>query len=280
MLTKYLKSALLLAGVVMAAPQAFAVADQFPSIIKVGKGEWTVTKASPENVGKCKIYSTDPQYFAASIVTSPLKELKEEGSKFTFAPNKKYWIVFFPKETRVAVKLEFAPRDNPASKSTFTVTGTYAVKWLNGPKFDLSSPSARAVFANEYFAKANPVSPWLTLTGAEAAKDTSAGLSAEEKSLRAFEMTKRKDIGLTVPDPLGSAPEGDSDYAIPATARDYWRLGLAINESNWDLVKKQYKKMQMAFHPDRNPGANQEMASLISARITGAYERIKTKLGK
>jgi len=278
--TKYLKSAFLLAGAVMAAPHAFA--DQSPSIIKVGKGNWTVKKVCPENDGKCKIYETAPKYSSLKDITTPeLMELKQEGSTFTFSPNRNYWIVFYPKNTRVAVKLEFAASDSPATKSTLKVTGTFGMgMWTKDPQCDFSSPSARAVFVREYFAKPNPVSPCLTLTGAEPAKDTSAGLSPEEKSLRQFEMAKRKAMGLTAPDPLGSAPEGPSDYAIAPTARDYWRLGLPTNESDWDLVKKQYRKMQLAFHPDKNPGGDREKAEEINKRIVGAYERIKTKLGK
>ena len=87
-------------------------------------------------------------------------------------------------------------------------------------------------------------------------------------------------MDLTTPDPLGSAPGGPSDYAIAPTARDYWRLGLATNESNWDLVKKQYRKMQLAFHPDKNLGGDREKAEQINKRVVGAFDRIKTKLGK
>jgi len=278
--TKYLKSAFALAGAIMAAPQAFALVDQYPSIIKVGKGNWTVTKACPEGDGKCKIYDTEPKYstYLKEITTTPLKELKMEGSTFAFSPNRNYWIVFYPHNRRVAVKLEFAASDSPASKSTLKVTGTYLGDWTQGPQCNFSSPSARAVFVREYFAKANPVSPCLTLTGAEAAKDTSAGLSAEEKSLRAFEMTKRKAMGLTTPDPLGSAPEENSLEPTRPSARDYWRLGLKGPGATLAEVKKAYHKMSLAFHPDKHDGDLQHKA--IFQRVSESYELILKKLSK
>ncbi len=138
MLTRSIQCAIVLTGMAAAAPQA-AWADSKPSLIKVigTLAQWTVTKVSPASDGKCKIYETEPVYSVLNNVqTEEAVELKEAGSDFAFKKDTSYWIVFFPKDRDVAVRLEFAKgKDLSANKTSLTVKGTfYAAKWWKGPE--------------------------------------------------------------------------------------------------------------------------------------------------
>lgn len=51
------------------------------------------------------------------------------------------------------------------------------------------------------------------------------------------------------------------------------------NSSDWDTVKKAFRKIAMKWHPDKNPG-NEKEANEKMQKILAAYTVIKNILGK
>ncbi|MDR3673271.1 MAG: hypothetical protein P4L36_20665 [Holophaga sp.] len=157
MLNKNFRLALVVAGVTAA-----AWADSKPCLIKVIglQAPWTVTKASPAEDGKCKIYDTEPVYSSLNNVnTREAKELKEEGATFTFKQGKNYWLVFYPKDRKVSVRLDFV-KGRTDNKTTVTVNGTFALtKWFKGPEtaiaYQNSSDKGLVAFDKANFGEGN-----------------------------------------------------------------------------------------------------------------------------
>jgi len=140
MINRPFQLAIVLTGLAAAGPQA-AWADSKPSLIQV-IGElapWKVTKACPASDGKCKIYESEPSYTIWNNVQKDCEnaELKEAGATYTFKARKKYWIVFYPKNTKVAVKLAFQ-KGGLDNLITLEVKGRYAATvWTSGPTFTI-----------------------------------------------------------------------------------------------------------------------------------------------
>jgi hypothetical protein len=136
MLTRPFPFAIVMAGLAAVAPQA-ARADSMPSLIQhIGnQAVWTVTKASDARKGKVKIFDVEPKYTRLTgnvdtDATPAVAELKEEGDTFTFAPGKlvpgkladrtpkNYWMVVYPKDTVVELRLDFVKGQSAATNET------------------------------------------------------------------------------------------------------------------------------------------------------------------
>lgn len=136
MRTRPFQFAIVMTGLAMAAPQA-AWADSLPCLIKhVGNlAPWTVIKNCPVEAGKVKVFEKEPRYTRMGNVDTPefadkketirnWTELKEAGDTFTFKKDKKYWMVFYPKDTVVAVRLDFV-KGKATNMTTLTVNGFF-----------------------------------------------------------------------------------------------------------------------------------------------------------
>jgi len=129
MINNSFRLAVILTGLAAAAPQV-AWADSQPSLIRCNPGgaTWTVTKVGRASGGKVKIFEVKPEYSMLGNVDTPefadkkqtkrnWTELKDAGSTFEFKAGKRmdfrdYWIVCFPKDTVVDLKLEFTKGDD------------------------------------------------------------------------------------------------------------------------------------------------------------------------
>ena len=137
MCTRPFQFAIVMTGLAMAAPQA-AWADSLPCLIKhVGNlAPWTVIKNCPVEAGKVKVFEKEPKYtrITGNVDTPEFAdkketirnwtELKEAGDTFTFKKDKKYWMVFYPKDTVVAVRLDFV-KGKATNMTTLTVNGFF-----------------------------------------------------------------------------------------------------------------------------------------------------------
>ena len=279
---KFLPPVLLLAALALVAPQT-ALADDNPSLVRVADlhGRWTVTKLTSADDGKFKIYSEIPKQ------GSPSKEMKAEGETYSLVPGRDYWFVFFPHNTRVAVQLAFL-KTGVDSKSTLSVQGTYhSGYWWQGvkhagPTLNFLGHADLITYNQGNFGKGDggggkPGSPLITLLNIEPAKPAAPPkLSAEEKALRDWEMSKRTD---KTPDPLGNAPDDDTRPGLKATARDYWRLELDPSKKpTKEELAKAFRKMSLVFHPDRYKNSpdpkDQANADLVYKKVENSRRRI------
>jgi hypothetical protein len=130
--------ALLVTGMAAVAPQA-ARADSLPCLINVvgEQARWTVTKNSDAKDGKVKIYDQEPKYKSGQNVdeakTPNVAELKDKGAKYSFMKKQNYWIVFFPKDQKVSVRLDFV-KGTTDNMTSLLVNGWFHNKFWRAKK--------------------------------------------------------------------------------------------------------------------------------------------------
>jgi hypothetical protein len=171
-----LSCAITLAGMALAGPRA-ALADSAPNLIKIeagvgGAGMWTVEMTNDPKDGKCKIYTVPPEYSVLkNVTTKEVAELKDKVRSYTFKRPGNYWIVFFPKDRKVAVDLKFI-KGQSTSLNTLKVEGTFfGTQWwktrtetAEGPVVTFSSQDRQAQCVAAHFGKgANLGKPFITL---------------------------------------------------------------------------------------------------------------------